>query len=115
MNDNAVKKNKFSTIGMLLGFILLTTIIGMIIGFQSGMQVPRNELAGDLRVEEVAQIRAVIYGVTIGFIGITGSIVYLFIKFIQESRNRIRCPKCGVTILLSTDSFCRNCGSSLEK
>ena len=115
MKGNARKKNFFLVVCALLIFVLLTVIIGMIIGYQLGMQTPIEKLGPSVSIQEVANINAIIYGIRAVLLDIIGSIVYASFAFVKKLKNKNKCPKCGANAQLSTDLFCRNCGSSLEK
>ena len=115
MKGNARKKNFFLVVCALLIFVLLTVIIGMIIGYQLGTQTPREQLGGSVSTQEAAKINAIIYGIGAALLDIIGSITYVSFALVKKLKNKIKCPKCGASAQLSTDLFCRNCGSSLEK
>jgi len=77
MNDDPEKKDKFSIADALFSFFILTTIIGMLIGYQWGMQTPQEQLRGDLKIGEVAFILSVLFGIGGSLVGIVaGSIMY---------------------------------------
>ena len=115
MKGNVRKKNFFLVVCILLIFVLLTVIIGMTIGYQLGLQTPRNQLVGSVSTQEAAKINAIIYGIGAALLDIIGSITYVSFALAKKLKNKIKCPKCGSNVQLSTDLFCRNCGSSLEK
>lgn len=64
----------------LFAVIFFTTFIGVMIGYLSGMQTPPEQLVADIRVEEIASINAILYGLGGCIFGIVGSIAFVLLR-----------------------------------
>ncbi len=85
-DDIVIKKRTLIIAGILFAFILLPSVIGSIIGYQTGAQMAQDHLNGDVTAQEVANIHAVIYGVGGMFLGIIGSVIYLAIVSSRKAK-----------------------------
>jgi hypothetical protein len=116
MKDNTVSPKQSRHTKLLFALAILATIISALIGYNSGTQEYYGSLPmGDVRIEEMGVITAVVYGFIVGAICFSGLILYLLIVYLQNSRNITKCANCGITIRSTNDLFCRNCGASLGK
>jgi hypothetical protein len=81
-----IKKKTLIIAGILLTFVLLSSVIGSLIGYQVGVQIPQEQLIGDVKVQELANINAIIYGVGGLFLSIIGSVIYLAIVSSRKAK-----------------------------
>jgi hypothetical protein len=61
-------------------------VIGSLIGYQVGMQIPQERLIGDVKVQELANVNAIIYGVGGMVLSIIGSAIYLAIVSSRKAK-----------------------------
>jgi len=78
-DDIVIKKRTLRMAAVFLCCVLLATLIGSAVGYRLGMQTPQEQLRGDLKIQEVADVKAVIYGIGGMFLGIIVSSIYVVI------------------------------------
>ena len=88
-NYFVVKKRTLVIACILLTFVMLSTLIGSRIGYQLGMQTPKEKLVGDMQPGDIANINSVTYGFSYGFgtivLEITGLTIYAMITHLRKT------------------------------
>lgn len=115
MKDNTVSSKLSRLTILLFALVILAITISFLIGYDSGTQAYyRSPPGGDVRVEEIGMITAVIYGFKVAVISVPGFALYLFVVYLLPGSGKkiAKCANCGFTN--STNALvCRICGKKL--